>query len=43
MKQEIENLRRLIEDLQNSVSEMTGDETSKEREQAKELDRLHAL
>jgi hypothetical protein len=42
-KQETEKLQKLMEDLQQRVSELTAAQTSREREQAKELDRLQTM
>jgi hypothetical protein len=42
-KQEIGKLQKLMEDLQNKVSELTAAQTSRERELAKELERLRTM
>jgi hypothetical protein len=42
-KQETEKLQRLMEDLHKRVSELTETQSSREREQAKEVDRLQTL
>jgi hypothetical protein len=42
-KQEMMRLQMFLENLQKNASEMIAPQTSREREQAKELDRLQAL
>lgn len=42
-KQDIEKLQRLMEDLQTRVSELTVGQSSREQQQAKEVDRLQAM
>lgn len=42
-KQDVEKLQRLIDDQQRRVSELTAAQTLREREQAKELDRIQAM
>jgi len=42
-KQEMEKLQRLLEDMQKRMSELTVAQTNREKEQAKELDRLQTL
>lgn len=42
-KQDVEKLQRLMEDLQTKVSELTVGQSSREQQQAKEVDRLQAL
>ena len=42
-KQEVEKMQTRLEDLQKKMNEFTTTQSSKEREQAKELDRLQSL
>jgi DNA repair exonuclease SbcCD ATPase subunit len=42
-KQDVEKLQRLMEDLQTRVSELTVGQSSREQQQAKEVDRLQAV
>jgi hypothetical protein len=42
-KQEVMRLQMFLEDLQKNASEMIAPQTSRERAQTKELDRLQAL
>jgi hypothetical protein len=39
----MEKLQRLLEDMQKRMSELTVAQTNREKEQAKELDRLQTL
>lgn len=42
-KQDVEKLQKLTEDLQTRVNELTVGQSSREQQQAKELDRLQAM
>ena len=42
-KQDVEKLRRLMEEMQTRVSELTMGQSSREQQQAKEVDRLQAM
>jgi predicted nucleic acid-binding Zn-ribbon protein len=42
-KQDVEKLQRLMEDLQTRVSELTVGQSSREQQQAKEVDRLQTM
>jgi hypothetical protein len=42
-KQDVEKLQRLVEDLQTRVNELTVGQSSREQQQAKEVDRLQAV
>jgi len=42
-KQDVEKLQRFMEDLQTRVSELTVGQSSREQQQAKEVDRLQAM
>jgi hypothetical protein len=42
-KQDVEKLQRLVENLQTRMSELTVGQSSREQQQAKEVDRLQAM
>jgi hypothetical protein len=42
-KQDVEKLQRLMEDLQTKLSELTVGQSSREQQQAKEVDKLQAM
>jgi Skp family chaperone for outer membrane proteins len=42
-KQDVEKLQRLTEDLQTKLSELTAGHSSREQQQAKEVDKLQAM